>query len=596
VPIYRTVEAAQIPWRPLGELFVARGLITEEELEQALAEQAATKQRLGEILVGRHLISSPELTQALMEQLGREVAKEEGFGSGLWAEIRRRQARPEDAPELSLVVEDLDLFSSEPGDAVEEPALHDGIADELERDIEELKSELGVVPPESSPVHEELGDATNIELERARQELRERSATIETLTSELESMRRSLEAREQTFAEEIDSWQQARREANALREDLSRRDSRLVELEAEVASLMLSREQEDAGQSARVEETEHDLVEARQELQAHAGRITELEGILGERDGRIEELQSILADSEQVVAEGAGVREALQKAEHELEVARNERETRRAELEQARADLDHARATVLDVEQRLAVASGRAVELDGQVSVLGDRLIALGASLAAERNALQGAEGRREDACLERDAARAELEQTRAGLVELESLLLEERAAHSLARRQSEQTLARLESTETKLHAAQDREAELDSQIERLAKEKAELSAAAIKEREAADLSRAEIASRLAEEAASHTETHLVLAQALDELLSIRAEAGPGCDEAPHSLEGYLCFAPRKDGYRLLACTGPPPGLGEAYELDGMEHIITRVGRSPLPFDRRRCVYLQSVS
>jgi len=81
------VEAAHIPWRPLGELFVARGLITGDELEEALAEQAATKQRLGEILVSRNLISSPELTEALMEQLGREVAKEQGFGTGLWSRM-----------------------------------------------------------------------------------------------------------------------------------------------------------------------------------------------------------------------------------------------------------------------------------------------------------------------------------------------------------------------------------------------------------------------------------------------------------------------------------------------------------------------------
>ena len=87
------MEAAQVPWRPLGELFVSRGLITETELETALAEQAATGKRLGEILVDRGLVSSPELTAALMDQLGVEISKEEGFGSGLWAEIKRRHRR-----------------------------------------------------------------------------------------------------------------------------------------------------------------------------------------------------------------------------------------------------------------------------------------------------------------------------------------------------------------------------------------------------------------------------------------------------------------------------------------------------------------------
>jgi hypothetical protein len=87
------VEAAQVTWRPLGELFVARGLITEAELDVALEEQAATGKRLGEILVERGLVSGPDLTSVLMDQLGVEVAKEEGFGSGLWAEIKRRHKR-----------------------------------------------------------------------------------------------------------------------------------------------------------------------------------------------------------------------------------------------------------------------------------------------------------------------------------------------------------------------------------------------------------------------------------------------------------------------------------------------------------------------
>jgi hypothetical protein len=89
----QTVEAAHVPWRPLGELFVGRGLITESELETALVEQAATGKRLGEILVDRGLVSGPDLTSALMDQLGVEISKEEGYGSGLWAEIKRRHRR-----------------------------------------------------------------------------------------------------------------------------------------------------------------------------------------------------------------------------------------------------------------------------------------------------------------------------------------------------------------------------------------------------------------------------------------------------------------------------------------------------------------------
>lgn len=87
------VEDGRNAWGRIGELFIEKALITGSELEQALAVQAAGGLPLGEVLVGQGLISSPEMTEVLMEQLGRKVAKEEGFGSALWSEIRRQASR-----------------------------------------------------------------------------------------------------------------------------------------------------------------------------------------------------------------------------------------------------------------------------------------------------------------------------------------------------------------------------------------------------------------------------------------------------------------------------------------------------------------------
>ncbi len=87
------MEAARIPWRPLGRLLVEQGLLREEELEQALADQAATGRRLGETLVELGLVSPPALSRALAEQYGIELATEEGFGTGLRIEIERRHNR-----------------------------------------------------------------------------------------------------------------------------------------------------------------------------------------------------------------------------------------------------------------------------------------------------------------------------------------------------------------------------------------------------------------------------------------------------------------------------------------------------------------------
>jgi hypothetical protein len=60
--------------RPLGELLVAKGLLTDEQLRWALAEQAESGRLLGEIVVQRDLISMVALVNALVEQL-REARK-----------------------------------------------------------------------------------------------------------------------------------------------------------------------------------------------------------------------------------------------------------------------------------------------------------------------------------------------------------------------------------------------------------------------------------------------------------------------------------------------------------------------------------------
>ncbi len=84
------MEAAEQAWRPLGELLIEKGLLTKEELEQALAVQEETGRLLGAILVERGYVSGPALAIALARQYGVELPTERGFGTGLWAEIDRR--------------------------------------------------------------------------------------------------------------------------------------------------------------------------------------------------------------------------------------------------------------------------------------------------------------------------------------------------------------------------------------------------------------------------------------------------------------------------------------------------------------------------
>jgi hypothetical protein len=111
------VEAAHLPWRPLGRLLVEQGLLREDELELALAKQASTGGRLGEAIVELGFVSRPALTRALADQYGIELTIEKGFGTGLRAEIERRHDREregeigpppqtsDNAPALGLVPE-----------------------------------------------------------------------------------------------------------------------------------------------------------------------------------------------------------------------------------------------------------------------------------------------------------------------------------------------------------------------------------------------------------------------------------------------------------------------------------------------------------
>jgi hypothetical protein len=99
------VEAAEQAWRPLGELLLAKGLVSQEELDRALTEQEETGRLLGAILVERGFVSGPALAVALAEQYGVELSTERGFGTGLWAEIdRRHRAGRGVRPEENVVI------------------------------------------------------------------------------------------------------------------------------------------------------------------------------------------------------------------------------------------------------------------------------------------------------------------------------------------------------------------------------------------------------------------------------------------------------------------------------------------------------------
>lgn len=55
----------------------------------------------------------------------------------------------------------------------------------------------------------------------------------------------------------------------------------------------------------------------------------------------------------------------------------------------------------------------------------------------------------------------------------------------------------------------------------------------------------------------------------------------------------YLIFVWTPDGYGLRAAEGAAPEAGTRLSIAGAEHVVAKLGPSPLPGDRRRCAYLE---
>jgi len=81
----------QHTWRPLGQLLLERQLITEEQLDAALAEQQRTGRPLGEIVRMNFFVPAATLGQILADQYELELEMDRGFGTGLRRGIDARQ-------------------------------------------------------------------------------------------------------------------------------------------------------------------------------------------------------------------------------------------------------------------------------------------------------------------------------------------------------------------------------------------------------------------------------------------------------------------------------------------------------------------------
>lgn len=59
-----------------------------------------------------------------------------------------------------------------------------------------------------------------------------------------------------------------------------------------------------------------------------------------------------------------------------------------------------------------------------------------------------------------------------------------------------------------------------------------------------------------------------------------------------HHAAAHTRFVPAAAGYEVVEADGPPPRAGEVVVVGDEAFRVLRAGRSPLPFDRRPCVFL----
>jgi hypothetical protein len=90
----------------LGELLVSEGVLSADELEDAIAAQRTTRpwKPLGEMLLASGIVSPPLLVRLLAQQCQVQLEEDTGFGTGLRAAIERRhteRTRP-DEPDASV--------------------------------------------------------------------------------------------------------------------------------------------------------------------------------------------------------------------------------------------------------------------------------------------------------------------------------------------------------------------------------------------------------------------------------------------------------------------------------------------------------------
>ena len=434
------MEAARIPWRPLGRILVEQGLLTSEELETALEQQERSGKRLGETIVECGFVSGPELSSALASQYGIELKTETGFGTGLRGQIQRRHESERRGARPTLVES---LSSDDDADFDEE----------FQPDEPETRSpEAGLL----TQLEEQWAKLAAAEALLADQDQQLRVAALQRDRRRDQAVRLAHRARRRAAAPDHDQHEQAElhEHAERLAAEVRSRDEEIEHLGAQSRGLadrlaaaeasLAERVRESSGFASQLESRSHEVEEARgalyaaqtaieaqerrfEELTAEFERVvhsrTEVEAALAERGRHVEKLhQDLSRRHDQARRFAARLRGARQQ-----QISPDELATVHGELERAR--------------EAGAAADAALAEQNGRVDELRAELVHVVESRAEVEQALEAARATAEEREHDLGGLRAQLEKA---------------AANEQGREEERSRLVgELEQTHTELRAAQ---------------------------------------------------------------------------------------------------------------------------------------------
>jgi len=442
--------------------------------------------------------------------------------------------------------------------------------------IEELRSELAGLRAafEAAPRQPWQGDVDSV-----RDSVGRLSERVEALAGSSQEWREALTA----LAAKVDSlpradgWLEA---VAALERRIDEPERGLDELRAAAAQLSgrVAALEQAAGSAAGQDALEALRAALDERAEAFEARIDRTEATHASRlERELEELRALVADGErratdraqqaveQVRSQLAGVLEAAV-SRQELDELRGELAAHGQQTEEraagARAELDGVHARLDHVEAVLAHATSWPVALEplqARLDEVDARLEALAASRRAEHE--------------------AELADLRADL----TARLDEVADARPARDELEGVRARLEEVAARVETRDAREDAAAEAAERAIRD-----------------GLAELARRLTASESAHLESGRLLRESIEGLglALVDADArvrGLASGDPAAPVAGYVAFAPTPEGYRLVEREGAVPLVGQVLDdVTGEGPLrVTRLGRSPLPFDRRPCAYLE---